>query len=119
MRTIVSTLQTASYGPSNYLAEFIEPILNKNKHSGKKPSSFENKAATWETTQEHIQVSNDVINSYSSIAIDKAITVLIETLNNHLDHLNTRTNLILTDIRKLMERGCFSIPKYEIPNQMK
>ena len=92
MRTIVSTLQTASYGTSNYLAEFIEPILNKNKHPGKKPSSFENKAATWETTQEHIQVSNDVINSYSSIAIDKAITVFIETLNNDLDDLLKPTN---------------------------
>ena len=119
MRTIVSTLQTASYGTSNYLAEFIEPILNKNKHPGKKPSSFENKAATWETTQEHIQVSNDVIYSYPSIAIVNAINLLTETLKNYSDDQNTRTNLILTDIRKLMERGSFSIPKYEILKQMK
>ena len=33
--------------------------------------------------------------------IDKAITVLIGTLNNDLDDLNTRTKLTLTDIQKL------------------
>ena len=40
---------------------------------------------------------------YPSIPIDKAIEVLIDTLNNDLDDLNTRTKLTLTDIHKLME----------------
>ena len=40
---------------------------------------------------------------YPSIPIDKAITVLIDTLNNDLDDLNTRTKLTLTDIHKLTE----------------
>ena len=40
---------------------------------------------------------------YPSIPIDKAITVLIDTLNNDLDNLNTRTKLTLTDIHKLTE----------------
>ena len=74
-----------------------------NKHRLINSSSFANQAATWETTQEGIQVSYDVINFYPSIPIDKAITVLIETLINDLDDLNTRTKLTLTDIHKLTE----------------
>ena len=66
-------------------------------------SSFVNEAGTWETTQEQIQVSYDVINLYPSIPIDKAIIVLIDTLNNDLDDLKTRTKLTLTDIHKLTE----------------
>ena len=40
---------------------------------------------------------------YPFILIDRAITVLIDTLNNDLDYLNTRTKLTLTDIHKLTE----------------
>ena len=40
---------------------------------------------------------------YPSILIDRAITVLIDTLNNDLDDPNTRTKLTLTDIHKLTE----------------
>ena len=103
MRRKVSTIRTASYGTSKYLADIIQPTLNKNKHRVINWSSFVNEAATWETTQEEIQVSYDVINLYPSIPIDKAITVLIDTLNNDLDDLNTRTQLTLTDIHKLTE----------------
>ena len=56
-----------------------------------------------ETTQEEIQVSCDVINLYPSIPIDKAISVLINTLNNDLDDRNTRTKLTLTDTHRLTE----------------
>ena len=66
-------------------------------------SSFVNEAATWKTIQEEIQVSYDVIDLYLSIPIDKAIIVLIDTLNNDLGDLNTRTKLTLTDINKLRE----------------
>ena len=103
MRTIVSTIGTAPYGTSKYLVDIIQPTLNKNKHRVINSSSFVNEAATWETTQEEIQVSYDVINLYPSIPIDKAITVLIDTLNNDLDDLNTRTKLTPTDIHKLTE----------------
>ena len=103
MRTIVSTIGTAPYGTSKYLVDIIQPTLNKNKHRVINPSSFVNEAATWETTQNEIQVSYDVINLYPSIPIDKAITVLIDTLNNDLDDLNTHTKLTLTDIHKLTE----------------
>ena len=103
MRAIVSTIGTAPYGTSKYLVDIIQPILNKNKHRVINSSSFVNEAATWETTQEKIQVSYDVINLYPSMPIDKAITVLIDTLNNDLDDLNTRTKLTLTDIHKLTE----------------
>ena len=101
MRTIVATMGTAPYGTSKYLVDIIQLTLNKNKHRVINSSSFVDEAATWETTQEEIQVSYDVINLFPSIPIDKAITVLIDTLNN--DDLNTRTKLTLTDIHKLTE----------------
>ena len=103
MRTIVSTIETTPYGTSKYLVEIIQPTLSKTKHRVMNSASFVNEAATWETTQEDIQVSYDVINLYPSIPIDKAIIVLIDTLNNDLDYLNTRTKLTLTDIHKLTE----------------
>ena len=42
-------------------------------------SSVVIEAATWETTQEEIQVSYDVIDLYPSIPKDKAITVSKDT----------------------------------------
>ena len=107
MRTIVSTIRTAPYGTSKHLVEIIQPTLNKNKYRVMKSSSFVNEAATWEITQEEIQVLHDIINLYPSIPVDKAIIVLIDTLNNDLDDLNTHTKLTLTDMHKLTEL-CFS-----------
>ena len=99
----MSTIGTAPYETLKYLVEIIQPTLNKNKHRVMNSSSFVNEAATWETTQEEIQVSYDVTNLYPSIPIDKAINVLMDTLNNDLNDLNTRTKLTLTDIHKLTE----------------
>ena len=96
----MSTIGTAPYGTLKYLVEIIQPTLNKNKHRVMNSSSFVNEAATWETTQEEIQVSYNAINSYPTIPIDKAIIVLIDTLNNELDDVNTRTKLTVTDIYK-------------------
>ena len=103
MRTTVSTIGTARHGTSKSLVDIIQTILNKNKHRVIDLSSFVNEAATWEITQEEIQVSYDVTRLYPSILIDKAITVLIDTLNNDLDDLNNRTKLTLNDIPKLTE----------------
>ena len=118
MRTVVSTTGTAPYGTSKYLVDIVQPTLNKNKHHVINSSSFVNEAATWETTQEEIQVSYDVTNLYPSIPIDKAITVLMDTLNNDLDDLNTRTKLTLTDIHKLTEL-CLTKSYFLYENKMK
>ena len=64
MRTIVSSIGTALYGASKYLAEIIQHTLNKNKDRVMNSSPFVNK--------EEIQASYDVINLYPSIPIDKA-----------------------------------------------
>ena len=101
IKTIVSTIEMASYGTSKYLVDVIQPALNKNNNLVINLSSSTHEAATWETTQEEIQVSHDVINLHPSVPMDKAVTVLIETLNNDLDDRNTRTKL-LTDIDKVM-----------------
>ena len=75
----MSTIGTAPYGTSKYLVEIIQPTLNKNKHRVMNSSSFVIEAATWETTQEEIQVSYDVISLYLSIPKGKAITVSRDT----------------------------------------
>ena len=91
IKTIVSTIEMIPYGTSKYLVDVIQPALNKNNHLVINLSSSAHEAATWETTQAEIQVSHDVINLYPSIPMDKAVTVLIEILNNDLDDRNTRT----------------------------
>ena len=94
---------TAPYETSKYQVDIIQPNLNKNKHRVINLPSFVNEATTWEITQKEIQVSYNVTNLYLSILIDKAITVLIDTLNNDLNDLNTRTKLTFTGINKLKE----------------
>ena len=103
MRTIVSTMGTLPYGTSKYLVDMIKRTLNKNKHRVINSSSFVNGAATWETTQEEVQVSYDVTCLYPFVPIDKAMTILTDTLNNDLDDLNTRTKVTLTDIHELTD----------------
>ena len=51
-------------------------------------------------------------------AIDKAITVLMDTLSNELDDLNTRTKLTLTNIHKLTEL-CLSKSYFLYENKMR
>ena len=57
----------------------MQPTLNKNKHCVINSSSSVNEAATWETTQEEIQVSYDVINFFPSAPIHKAMALKIMT----------------------------------------
>ena len=75
----MSTIGTAPYGTSKYLVEIIQPTLNKNKHRVMNSSSFVIEAATWETTQEEIQVSYYVMSLYLSRPKGKAITVSRDT----------------------------------------
>ena len=55
---------------------------------------------------------------YPSIPIEKVITVLIDTLNNDLDDLNTHTKLTLTDIHKLTEL-CLSKSYFPYENKIR
>lgn len=103
MRTIVSTIGTVPYGTSKYLVKIIQPTLNKNEHRVINSTSFTNEAKTWSTEENEIQVSYDVVNLYPSVPLDKAIEVLIDTLNEDKEDLKTRTKLTLTDIHKLAE----------------
>ena len=50
-----------------------------------------------------MQVSYGVVNLYPSVPVDKAINILMDTLNNGKEHLQERTKLTLTDIHKLTE----------------
>ena len=86
-----------------YLVETIQPILNKNVHRVINSYTFVQEAKTWEIYEEEVQVSYDVVNLYPSVPADKAINVLLGTLNHDKEHLKESTNLTLTDIHKLAE----------------
>ena len=105
MRRIVVTIGAVPYETSKYLIDIIQPTLNKNENQVINSTSFENEAKTWNTNRLEIQVSYDVVNSYLSVPIDKAIAVLIDTLNNDIEKIKTCTKLTLTDIDKLTEHG--------------
>ena len=64
--------------------------------------NFIKEAKTWKIYQDEVQVSYDV-NLYPSVPVDKAINVLMDTLNNDKEHIQERTKLTLTDINKLTE----------------
>ena len=82
MRTKVSTIGAVPYGTSEYLVEIIQPTLNKSKYRVINSHTFVQEAKTWEIYQDEVQVSYDVVNLYHSVPVDKAIRILIDTLNN-------------------------------------
>ena len=91
MRTIVSTNGTVPYSTSKYLVEIIQSTLNKNIHRVINSYTFVQEAKTWEIYQNEVQVPYDVVNLYPLAPVDKAIDVLIDTLNNDKEHLKKRT----------------------------
>ena len=53
--------------------------------------------------KDQVQVLYDIVNLYPSVQVDKAINILVDTLNNDREHLKEHTKLKLTDIHKLTE----------------
>ena len=93
MRTIVSTIGAVpyGYGTSKYLVVgIIQLTLNKNIHRVINSYTFVQEAKTWEIYQDEVQVSYDVVNLYPSVPVDKAINVLIDTINSDKEHLKER-----------------------------
>ena len=103
MRTIVSTIGTPAYRISKYLAQIIQPTLNKSSNKIQNSTSFVHKAKTWEIEPAETQVSYDVVNLYSSIPLDRSIQVIVEFLQDDYAGLKKRTKLNLTDIQQLLE----------------
>ena len=103
MRTILSTIGTVPYGTSKYLVEIIQPTLSKKKHRVINSYTFVEEAKTWEIYQDEVPVLYDVVNLHPSVPVDKAINVLIDTLNHGKEHLKERTKLTVTVIHKLTE----------------
>ena len=54
---------------------------------------------------------------YPSVPIDEAIAVIIEMLNNDIDHLRKQTKLTLTDVHKLIE-FCLSTNYFIFDNRV-
>ena len=101
MRAIVSTIGTPPYGISQYLAELIQLTLNKSKYKITNSSSFVNEAKNWLAKRDEVQVSDDIVNLYPSVPINKALDALIDQLNNGKDDLIKRTKLCLKDVYEI------------------
>ena len=117
MRAIASTIGTPSYGISQYLVELTQPTLNKSKYKITNSSSFVNEAKNWLVKRDEIQVSDDIVNLYPSVPINKALEVLIDQLNNDQDELMKRTRPCLKDIYELADlclKECYFLWNNEI-----
>ena len=103
MRAIVSTIRIPPNDTSQYLVELIQTTLNKSKYKMTNSSSFVNEAKSWLVKRDEIRVSDDVINLYPFVPINKALDVFIDQLNNDKDNLMKRTKLCLRCVYELAE----------------
>ena len=100
MRTVVSTVGTATYGVSKHLVDLLQETLNKNEIRIKKSTSFVNEAQEWEISPDEVQVSYDVVALYPSVPIKKAIDAILELINRDIENFQSRTKLNISDIKK-------------------
>ena len=103
MRCVVSTIGTPYYGTSSYLVKLIQPTLNKCDIRVINSASFVDEAKDWTIDANEIQVSFDVVALYPSIPIKRAIDAMMHILQNDEADVRERTNLSMSDIRKLLE----------------
>ena len=87
MHTVVSTIGTPHYGISKYLVKIIQLTVNKNQYKIKNFVEFVNEAKTWKISPAKIQGSCYVVNLYPSVAVDKAIDVIVEYLKNYFNNV--------------------------------
>ena len=92
MRTIVSTIGTPACVISKYLAEIIQPTLNKNNNKVQNSTSFVYEAKVWEIEPTEIQVSYDVVYLYLSVPLDKSILVTAEFFQDDYAKLKKKQN---------------------------
>ena len=102
MRIVVSTIGTPSYGISEYLVQFIQHTLNKNKTRLKNSTSFVKDAKIWNISPDEVQVSYDVENLYPSVPLEEATIVILDLLNRDTD-LKQNTKLSILEIKLLIE----------------
>ena len=102
-RILVSTIGTAPYKVSKYLVKIIQPTLSKSQPVVRNAKEFVEEAKTWNISPNEIQVSYDVVALYPSVPVEKAISNLMDMLQNDFDDLKIRTILKLEHIKQLME----------------
>ena len=69
----------------------------------KNSACFVEEAKTWNISPEETQVSYDVVNLYPSVPIGKAITAMLDMINEDFTDVKTRTKLTIVDIKILLE----------------
>ena len=102
MRTIVSTIGTATHGISEHLVKLIQPALNKNISRIKNSSMFVREAKSWIISKDEVQVSYDVVNLYPSVPLKEATVVILDILKADPEVIST-TKLTIDEIKTLIE----------------
>jgi hypothetical protein len=77
--------------------------LNKNEICVNNSACFVEEAKTWNISPRETQVSYDVVNLYPSVPIGKAITAMLDMINEDFTDVKTRTELTIVDIKILLE----------------
>ena len=101
LRPIVSSIGNITCSISRYLTQVLSPMVGKNEHFIKNSADFVRKIKDLEVPPGRKMVSYDVSALFTSIPVDKALTIIESRLKEDI-HLNQRSELTIPQIITLM-----------------
>ena len=90
LRPIVSSIGNITCSISRYLTQVLSPMVGKNEHFIKNSADFVRKIKDLEVPPGRKMVSYDVSALFTSIPVDKALTIIESRLKEDI-HLNQRS----------------------------
>ena len=102
LRPIVSSIGSIMYTSAKYLSKVLSPLVGKNKHFIKNSKHFASEMKNKRVEEDEILISYDVTALFTSVPVQKAITVIHDKLLTD-DTLHERTPLSAEHITKLLE----------------
>ena len=101
LRPIVTSIGSALYHTSKFLADILSPLQNKNGLAVENSREFVREIAGTEIAEDEVMVSFDVISLFTAIPIQKACDYIKEKLEQN-STLSQRTHLEIDDIVSLL-----------------
>ena len=101
LRPIVTSIGSALYHTSKFLADILSPLQNKNGLAVENSTEFVREIAGTEIAEDEVMVSFDVISLFTAIPVLKACDYIKEKLEQD-STLSQRTHLEIDDIVSLL-----------------